>query len=86
MNREVILRTLIVLAVAVGIGLVGWRFLDDRTKKQANDAERQQRLTSLVAQHNAVTNWQQEKVNSLHNPFNIKQLQIKYFLLKAYLA
>jgi len=58
MKREAILRPSVVLAVAVTSVIVGTRFLNKRSEKGACHGEAQQRLSSLAAQHNAVTDWQ----------------------------
>lgn len=58
MNRDVILKGIVAVVVAAGIALVGWRFLHRRTQNRADDADRRQRIASLAAEHNAVTNWQ----------------------------
>lgn len=58
MNRDVILKGIVAVVIAAGIAFAGWRFLQRRTQSHADDADRRERIVSLAAQYNAVTNWQ----------------------------
>ncbi len=57
MKRGFVMRSLLAVSVGAGAAFVGQRLQESRAHTRADEVNKRQRVTYLVAEHHALTNW-----------------------------